>query len=386
MIGLITVSNDTFTNPVLYALIEHLGQQGHKVALFNDKNQPNAPTHLKNVNYFDAPKGIQLPLRPRNLIKYLLLYGNIIKLLKSNNITHLIAVDSVGLVLAGRLKRLRKDLKIHYFSFEIFFNEEVKNNPIYNSLKKKEIFYTKSVSSIVIQDRLRMNNLMKENKINADFANWHLIPVAPIVKKTYREHHRAEYGLRDSELVYIHSGSVSEWSGINQIITAIQQGLPKNTIVFIHNRSKFDKSNPVHKKLIEMSASNPSLLLHDEAFNDYHDYLSFLMMFDYGIVLYEPDGGIFTGHNIGDIGLSSGKFSSYMAASLPSLMFDCEMYREIVDTFNVGSIVSVSKNLSFHIKKNTLNEIQKTDCVDFYHKILNPESHIQKFIAKELLN
>lgn len=383
-IGLITVSNDTFTNPTLCALIEQLGTQGNDVALFNDKNLANVPNHLKHIQYFDAPKGILFPKRPDNFVNYLQLYRRMIKQLKSNAIVHLIAVDPIGLVLAGRIKKLYKKINIHYFSFEIFFNEEVKNNPIYSNFKKKEIFYSRYVSSIVIQDKLRRKNLINENKIDVGFDKWYFIPVAPILTESLNQQHRSTYALKEDDIIYIHSGSIAEWSGIEHVISAVERGLPERTVIFVHNRTKFESSNPVHQKLLQLSIANPNLILHDEVFDDYNEYLSFLAMFDYGIVLYEPDGGIFTGNNIRDIGLSSGKFSSYMAAGLPSLMYDCQMYREIAENFKIGTIVSSRENLSFHIKNRSLMGIKKDACRDYYQKSLNPISVIQEFIRKEL--
>ncbi|MES2650179.1 MAG: hypothetical protein V4663_00490 [Bacteroidota bacterium] len=384
MIGIITVGNDTFTNPTLFTLIKKLDDKGEGVALFNDKNQDFTPPNLKHIKYFDGPRGFQIPRKPANFINYLRLYRDVIKQLKANKIVNLIAVDPVGLILAGRIKRLYKAINIHYFSFEIFFSEEVKNNPVYSDLKKKEIFYSKFVSSILIQDEERKRNLIEENKISLKFNNWHLIPVAPAIKESEIKYDRAKYGLTENDIVYIHSGSVARWAGINQIIDAVEKGLPENTKLFIHSRSKFDASNDIHKRLLKLKASNPGLILHDEIFDDYDDYLSFLKIFNYGIVLYEPDGGIFTGKNIQDIGLASGKFSTYMAVGLPSLLFNCKTYHQIVKNHSIGAIVSSDNDLSHHIKSNSLKKLHKEDCIIFYSEVLDPVLSIGSFIAKEL--
>lgn len=384
MIGVITVNRDTFTNPTLYVLLKKLNEQGVKVAHFNNKNQYFKPSDLSNIIYFDSPKGYQVPKRPDNFIQYLIILWNIIKEIKSNKITNLIAVDPIGLILAGRIKRIYKHINIHYFSFEIFFSEEVKNNPIYASLKKKEIFYSKYVTSIVIQDAERKRCLIEENNISSNFANWYLIPVAPIVSKQSKLYDRAAYGLKEEHKVYIHSGSVAEWSGIKQIIKTIDKGLPKDTFIFIHSRSKFDKTNVFHQQLFQLKSTNHQVILHDEIFNDYDDYLSFLKMFDYGLVLYESDGGIFTGNNIKEIGLSSGKFSTYMAVGLPSLLANCTTYTKLVKSAAIGAVLSEEEDLSFHIKNQTLSNLKKEACIAFYDKALNPDLLINSFITNEL--
>jgi hypothetical protein len=384
MIGIITVNRDTFTNPTLDVLLKKLNDEGIKVALFNDKNQHFKPSNINNIIFFDGPKGYKIPKRPDNFINYLIIVWNIVKQIKSNKITNLIAVDPVGLILAGRIKRIYNHINIHYFSFEIFFTEEVKNNPIYASLKKKEIFYSKYVTSIVIQDEERKRCLIEENNISSNFANWYLIPVAPIVSKQTKLYDRAAYGLKEEHKVYIHSGSVAGWSGIKQIIKAIEDGLPKDTFIFIHSRFKFETSNVFHQKLFQLSSTNHQVILHDEIFNDYNDYLSFLKMFDYGLVLYESDGGIFTGNNIKEIGLSSGKFSTYMAVGLPSLLANCTTYTKLVKSDAIGAVLSEEEDLSFHIKNQTLSNFKKATCMAFYERALYPELLINSFITNEL--
>lgn len=384
MIGIITANQDTFTNPTLFAIIKKLNDSGHDIALFNTVNQHFIPPELNRLTCFDGPRGFQIPKRPDNLLKYLSLYGNIIKQIRANQIVNIIAVDPVGLIIAGRVKKICKGIRIHYFSFEIFFNEEVKQDATYSKLKKKEIFYSKQVSSILIQDEERKKMLVQENRIPANFNNWYLIPVAPQIGKKGQAYHRSHYGLKESDVVYVHSGSIAAWAGINQIIEAVESGLPENTYIFIHNRAKFDPSNPIHSKLLSLKAANAALILHDEIFEDYDDYLSFLQIFDYGIVLYEPDGGIFTGNNIQEIGLSSGKFATYMAVGLPSLMHNCTTYQKITASYPIGLTLSNQK-LGYYIQNNSLKSFKKTDCITFYKKVLDPEVNINSFLKNELL-
>ncbi len=387
MVGIITANQDTFTNPTLFTLIKKLDNEGHGVALFNTKNQHRAPKDLNNITYFDGPKGYQIPRRPDNFINYLFLYWNIVKQIKANKINNIIAVDPVGLILAGRIKRIYKNINIHYFSFEIFFADEVKNNPAYVQLKKKEIYYSKFVSSILIQDEERKKLLVRENNINPDFTNWHLIPVAPEIenRSNHTSYNRAQYGLKENDIVYIHSGSVAEWAGINHIIKAVEDGLPENTYIFIHSRTKLDFSNRTNAKLLALKSTYPNLIIHDEAFDNYEDYISFLNIFDYGIVMYEPDGGIFTGTNIQEIGLSSGKFSTYMAVGLPCLLFECTTYTKIVAQYPIGIIVAKETGISSYIKNKSLTNYTKENCISFYKKALDPDLKISSFIQSELL-
>ncbi|MDQ0967610.1 hypothetical protein QFZ20_003013 [Flavobacterium sp. W4I14] len=386
-IGLVTVNQDTFTNPTLFSIIEKLNNEGNNVVLFNDLNQNLKPASLKNIQYYNLPKGIRTPRRPDNFFKYIFIYLRIFLFIKKLGIKNLIAVDPNGLIIAGRIKKLIKTVNIHYFSFEIFFNDEVAHDSFFKQLKKKEIIYSQNVASIVIQDKVRKDFLIEQNKISPSFKNWYYIPVSPIVQVIpEKKYTREKFGVKDTDIFYVYSGSIANWAGMAELIQAIKNGFPPNVYLLLHNKISFDRSNLLHDELLRLKEINPNLIMHNEVFDEYENYMAFLNMFNYGIVIYKPDGGVFTGKNIRDIGLSSGKFSCYMAMGLPCLLYQCKTYTQLVNQYNIGRIVTEEQDLSYHFHKNTLAEIPKQNCKKIYDEILDPRGKIELFIQNELLN
>ncbi len=380
MVGIITLNQDTFTNPTLYSIIKKLNEEGIPVIIFSAYQEALIPIELNLTTYATAPKGLALPRRPLNLLKYISSTISVALKIKRQEIKHIIAVDPFGLVLAGRIWKLLK-FKIHYFSFEIFFKEEISEKKIIQ-LKNEEIRYTGIVNSILIQDKKRKELLSIENMVSKNFTNWHLIPVSPNLNKAVgvSNYNKTDFGFKKSDIVYVHSGSVDIWSGIETIIKAIENGLPENTFIFIHNRSKFDSENPHHKRLVELVDLNYPVILHDAHFQSYEDYCAFLKCFDYGITIYKSDNGMFTGKNLKEIGLSSGKFSTFMSVGLPTVLSECTTYIEILQKFKVGVIANEKQDLSYHIKNNSLKDITDVECLNFYSEVLNPEKKIDLFI------
>ncbi|MEE1945138.1 hypothetical protein VRU48_08465 [Pedobacter sp. KR3-3] len=381
MVGIITLNQDTFTNPTLYSMMAKLNAKKIPVCLFCGYQSNPIPEALDLTTYFDAPKGLKLPRKPHNLFNYLKTFFKVVSHIKEKRIKHLIAVDAAGLILAGRIKRFSKDVELHYCSFEIFFADEIKNSPSLVSMKGKEIFYSNKLSSIIIQDPVRKQLLAKENRISPQFKNWHLIPVAPIVIATGQtKFTKADFGLKETDTVYIHSGSVGRWAGINLIINALEKGLPEYTYIFIHNKGKFNPEDPSYIQLRELQAKGAPVVLHDTLFESYEAYCSFLKLFDYGIVLYESDNGVLTGMNIQEIGLASGKFACYMALGLPSVLSNCKTYAQILENHAIGVIANEQHDLHYHIVQHSLQQVKPANCLRFYDEVLDPDRPIDIFI------
>lgn len=380
MIGIITLNHDTFTNPTIYSIIKELNSNNIEVIIFSGNNTTPIPSELNLTTYSDAPNGLKLPRNPINIFQYFKKFLNVIRVIRKNRIKHIIAVDPLGLVLTGRILKF-SSFKTHYFSFEIFFKEEIKDKNLLR-LKNEECEYSRNVDSIVIQDKKRQSMLSGENSISNSFKNWFLIPVSPISNKltTVKKYTKEEFGFKASDTVYIHAGSVDTWSGAESIIKAAKSKLPKNTYILVHNRSKFTESNPIHKQLLDLAAQKNQLKLHDDHFNSYEEYCAFLKCFDYGIAIYKPDNEVYTGKNIREIGLSSGKFSTLMFVGLPTILSNSSIYKELVEKYKIGVIATETQDLEYHIKNKSLINLNSEACKMCYIEVLDPQKAINDYI------
>jgi len=382
LIGIITLNHDTFSNPTLYETILKLNKRGIEVLLFCGYQEIPIPNELALTKYATAPKALYIPRRPKTFVTYLKDFFTIVLAIKKHNIRDVFAIDPYGLVMAGRVRKFCRGIDIHYFSFEIFFHDEVAVYPIVAKYKNSEVCYAKSVKSIIIQDPKRQELLKTENNIDFNFDNWHLIPVSAILRPNTeaKKYDKSSFHLKPTDIVYIHSGSIASWTGIDELIFAIEKGLPDDVYILIHNRFPFNPNDEYYKKLIALQKQGNNVILHDAYFENLNDYVDFLSAFDFGIAIYSPDGSVYTGKNIAEIGLASGKFSAYMLAGLPSLLSECDAYKNVIQKYDVGQLISKQYDLHYHILNRSLDAIDKKICGLFYNEQLNPSKKLDFFI------
>jgi len=383
MITLITNNDDTYGNPILKLICEKSIKDGIGVQIMGKSNEETVPIpkeirYIKKWNY-----DVFLPKRFMDVLRFIKWYLQLTILLYKTKTKYLFAIDPAGLIIAGRFKFLNPWLEIHYFSFEIFFNKELSTN-YWKTIKAKEIFYTKFVSSIIIQDNLRKEILIKENHIKKpNLIKWNIIPVAPIIANKQVERNkfiREKYNIDRKIKILLHTGSVAEWSGANIFIELLEKGLPENYLLFIHSRFKLSDKILVHKKLMDLQKNGYPLILHDEFFSNDKEYFDFLKNFDFGFALYEKDlRSIYTGENIEHIGLASGKFSYYMAACIPTIAIECKTYEKLNDKYKFGKLIKNSSDLLFSLKSNELLNIDSNNCWRLYKECLDPSFELGKY-------
>lgn len=376
MIGIITVNKDTFTNPTLIELIKKFNSNGVQVIVFSPYHVEEIPASLPLTKYANGLKGVFFPKFPSTFLKYINKYFTVSRIIKRHGIKNIIAVDPDGLIIAGRIKKYLQPISISYASFEIFYEEEVAKIPLYAKKKKKEIYYSRYVSSVIIQDSIRKNSLIEENRL-ADNIKWFMIPNSP--QQPVKFEGKDKLGLLETDTVYVHSGSVAEWSGISEIVEALEEGIEPGNFILIHSKSAFNSANEIEKRLINCKNAGAPVILHDAHFEDYDDYCKFLSAFDFGISLYKSGQGPYDGRNIREIGLSSGKFNTYMSLGMPTVLYNCEMFSALQQTYNMGCISEKNNNLRFHINNRTLSKTQGDNCIKLYTEKLNPSPVVDAF-------
>jgi hypothetical protein len=274
---------------------------------------------------------------------------------------------------------------MHYFSFEIFFRDELMNNILLQKIKTKEIKYSSKLSAIVVQDEYRKGMLYEENCLNnQELIDYYLIPVAPSRNKFKAEGaktYRAKLGIDSEAKVLVHSGSVEKWSGMEIVIEALKKGIPKNYTILIHSKFPLDLNNDLHKELIDLSKNGYPVIVHDNQFADYSDYCAFLSSFDFGLALYVKDStSYYTGKNITEIGLASGKFSTYMLMDMPTIATTCFSYQNLNSDYCFGSLINDADGLINVLNSNTLPAIPKGNCKKIYDLLLDPAITMDAYI------
>lgn len=382
-VAIITPKIDTFTNPTLIALIDELIARKIKILFFGFE-QIFIPKHIREkLELYELPFNFykfepSLKRVKKLTSQYIDLFS---KLRIKNNVDHLICVDPMGLVIAGRMKAVTK-AKIIYASFEIFFEDEffVLRKKI---LKDLEMKYSAEVDTVIIQD-IRRERLLRDVCNFSGNTKFIHIPVSPIpfdVSGKVKDLHK-ELGIPADKKIAVYSGSLQGWSGITEILELFPDNWNHDYWFLIHSHHKVEADHPAKKIIDSLLKSGMPITLHDQPFYEYKDYASFLAGGDIGFATYFPNQlDIFAGKNIQVIGLSSGKFSTYMMLGLPTVTTNHLTYAELNQMYSFGSIIDTAKDIPKALTKISENfESMKENCKRLYKEVLDPTLKIKELV------
>lgn len=378
-VAVITPNSDTFTNPTLSTLFHYFKNNGVVVHLFGPRQMPESPDNLNNVKCYESSFKMSFK-NPKHWNSQLHSYKSVQNIIINNNIKTLYAVDPLGLIIGGRVKKyLCKDVTLSYLSFEIFFKDELSG--YYLQLKNKEIKYSKLIDSLLVQDEVRRDLLFAENGFKLPPDKVALIPVSPEpieVKEVVDIHQRFDIG-RSMKLA-VYSGSVGKWCGTDAIIEAFDKGYwPEGYHLVFHTRKPIKENDTYYNDIMRL-ANNPDIpfTLHSHPFEAFEDLAAFLKGFDLALALYYPNyDNPYYGKNMQEIGLSSGKFSMYMMLGLPTIVTACKTYNELINKYKFGAVI---ENVS-ELKSLVGGVYSERDVMRLYTEVLMPyRTEFYKFI------
>jgi len=382
-IAIVTPKIDTFSNPTLILLIEKLIAEGFKILFFGFE-QIFIPTEIKDklnfcafpFNFYKSGKS------PRIIAKILKQYYKVFKILKiENRVKTIICVDPMGLVIAGRIKKL-VNVNIIYASFEIFFEEEfhIQKKKI---LKKLERKYSRKVRLVMIQDGRREKLLKQVNDFSEDTKFLH-IPVSPKqmeITSTGFDIHSELNIPRDKQIV-VYSGTLQGWSGINELIDLFREKWNNDFWLVLHSHHIIRDKDELKIRIDSLKNSNSNISFHNKPFYDYKAYIEFLSQCHMGIATYFPNSfDVFAGKNIEEIGLSSGKFSTYMMLGIPTITTANSIYKELNNKYHFGKTINTMNELPealISIRNDYDSKVSA--CKTLFKNELEPESRISNLI------
>lgn len=382
-IAIITPKTDTFSNPTLILLFEKLAERNYKI-LFFASEQLFIPEEIREkieiyslpFNFISFFKRPEISRRPYDILKLIKQYSEIYRLLKiQNKVKAVICVDPMGLVFAGRIKRLL-NIKIIYASFEILFKDEITSEKK-KKIKTLENKYSGHVDLVIVQDKKRENLLKSVNNFKPDTKILN-IPVAP--QKTenlstgYDIHN--DLGIPVDKKIVVYSGSLQRWSGINEILELLSEKWNEEFWLVIHSHYTLNENDELKKRIDDLINKKMNVTFHNKPFYDYRNYAEFLSKCDIGIALYFPDSiDYYAGKNIEEIGLSSGKFSTYMMLGIPTVTTSNGIYKELNKKYNFGCTIDNTGEIPEALRsiKNDYDKKVK-GCCEIFSKVLDPES------------
>lgn len=381
-VAIVTPNTDTFSNPTLTLLVEKLIERNFRI-LFLGHRQIFVPEGISgNVSFHPLPFNFYEFSSSRNsVLKIIKQYLKLFKILKIENKTeYLICIDPLGMVIAGRIQKLIK-LKLIYFSFEIFFEEEF-YLPEKKILKQKERKYSGKVDTVVVQDTVREDLLRRENNFNGKTKFIHI----PVSGKKYEPAEnkfdiRRELKIPEDKMLVIYSGTVQPWSGITEIIDLFINKPDCKFWLLVHSH-QVSRNEDFEHKLKTALSGNSNVTYHNTPFSNYEEYINFLSQCDIGIATYFPnDYDFFAGKNLQEIGLASGKFSSYMMLGKPTITTAISLYPELNLKYNFGEVIKGAGEIPDALEKIKKEYINKSNgCRTLFEEVLDPADRIEKLI------
>ena len=374
-IAFITTRIDTFSNPTLIILFEKLIEKNYNI-LFFGFDQMFIPREIrKKLIFCELPfNHYEFKRSSKNIIKQTKQYLRLYKILKLKfKVKKIICIDPFGIVIGGRIKKLI-NFKLIYFSFEIFFEDEfiVDRKKI---IKKLEIKYSENVDLLVIQDPAREKLLREVSNFNERMKVIH-IPVSPRPMNYELKNYDIfeEHKIPEDKIIIIYSGSLMEWSGIYKLLNTLPVKPESEYWLILHSHHKLSNETELKIKITELINKNYNITIHDKPFYDYKDYYAFLVNCNIGITTYYPNTtDVFAGKNIEEIGLSSGKFSTYMMLGIPTITTPNAVYKELNGKYNFGEIINTMEESDEAIRKISKDyKIKSEGCKKLYEEVLNP--------------
>ncbi|HMS64411.1 MAG TPA: hypothetical protein PKD83_04055 [Ignavibacteria bacterium] len=382
-IALVTPKIDTFTNPTLSLFIEKLLEQDYRILFFGYEQMFIPPGIRSKLVFYQLPFHYYKFVGSYN--NYLKLTKHYLKLIKRLKIDHkvknIVCVDPMGMVIAGRIRKLIK-AKLIYASFEIFFEEEfkVERKKILRSLEKK---YSSKADLLIIQDKKREKMLREINNFSDQLKVIH-IPVSPKPADFPLNQYdiNKELNIPEDKTIVVYSGTLNKWSGIFELLELVPEKLNSDFWLVIHSHHILRDDDDLKIKISELIKKKHNISFHNIPFYDNISYFNFLASCDIGIATYFPnDTDIFAGKNIQEIGLSSGKFSTYMMLGLPTVTTSNSIYIELNNKYNFGEIINTTIEIPEALNKIMIDyEDKSRKCKLLYEKELNPESRIDKLL------
>ena len=382
-IAIVTPKIDTFSNPTLILLFEQLIEKKYKILFFGFEQLFIPKAIRDHLVLYQLPFNFySFYRRPYDLIKLVRQYYDIYRILKfENKVEAIVCVDPMGLIIAGRIKKLM-NIKIVYASFEIFFEDEfyIQSKKIINELESK---YSVNVDLVIIQDKIREQLLRSVNNFSVN-TKFLLIPVSPkkIEIKSNGYDIFSYLNIPREKKLIVYSGTLEKWSGINELLNLFPDQWDNDFWLVIHTHNVLAEDDELKKRISALIEKKMNISFHNQPFDDYSDYSTFLSKCHIGIAAYFTNTiDIFAGKNIQEIGLSSGKFSTYMMLGIPAITTSNSMYKMLNEKYNFGGTINGVDDIPKVMKEIRKGYDKKVNgCKEIYDIELDPVSRIDNLV------
>lgn len=287
-----------------------------------------------------------------------------------------IGVDPDGLVMA---QSIASGAPVAYFSLELLLSAELTHDDE-RELKAQEREFSRAASFVVVQDEARAALLVEDNGL--DPGQVVLVPNAPAGparRRASRYWHR-HFELPEDARVVLHSGSLGDWTGIENIVKSAADW-PEPWTLVVHTR--YDATSSTYVDGLQ-SLADPSRVHFSLKPVPRQDYEPLIDGADVGLAFYVPVAdSSFTGTNVQTIGLSSGKLAYYLRAGLPVIVNQSASISERLEAFGCGLGVDDAAGVAAALEDiDADHDAHSQRALEFFDRYLDPRAPLRELIAR----
>lgn len=352
-------------NPNLSGIVEILCKNDFQITIYSPKKsffqksqQEKAKLILRNSLLERLKWKLVKTAKSPIMVSIILSLFNITK----GDYDFIIGVDSQGIIEASIIA---KQLKIPYafISYEIIFKSESMRY-----FKILEMCACKNIEFAVCQDKIRAQKLSEENDISL-----HKIINIPVAGRGAKRGPKTKYlhkklNIPFSKKIALYAGSLLEWTMIDELIDSLAYW-PEPWVLVLHDRYGF--FNNIGSK-INQHIDNGRLYISHDPIPEHKDIHMLLHAADIGLAFYRPSyKSILSGKNLEDLGLSSGKISTYLQHGLPVITNEIGEMSELIKSYNIGNVVTDINAVPNVLNKMCNLEDCRNRCFIFFEQKLD---------------
>ena len=190
-----------------------------------------------------------------------------------------------------------------------------------------------------------------------------------------------QLGIPADKHTIIYSGSLEKWTGLQILLDDFEKKWDKRFWLVLHSRFVLSKGDHFYDRIEELIAKGLNISFHKVPFESMSDLEEYVSQFDFGMVTYLPQGTPYTGKNITEIGLASGKFSMYMKMGLPVVASSGAMYKNLMSTYDFGVLAENMNEIPPRLGELLNDTSHKiTSCKKLYDEHLFPSNKMNELI------
>ena len=288
----------------------------------------------------------------------------------------MIGVDPDGLVLA---EALAGGAPLGYFSLELLLSSELHSDEE-RELKDQERQLSRAAAFVVVQDEARAQLLVADNGLDASRVV--LVPNSPPgpARRRPSRYWHTRFELPEDTRVVLHSGSLGDWTGIEEIVRCVADW-PEPWALVVHTR--YDAESSTYVDTLR-AAAHPNRVYFSLKPLPRQAYDQLVDGADVGLAFYVAvPGSSYTGTNVQTIGLSSGKLAYYLRAGLPVIVNTSASVAELIESTGCGLGVDDATGIAAALEAlDADHDAHSARALTFFDRDLDPVPALRQVVAR----